>query len=142
MSTAALHAAAATTRSLTVVLPLPDPLLSINVRRRLHWARAAKHTREQRQAAGYAGKLATPEFPAINPSPFFAGRVRVDIAIAPRPYQKRADDTAVWEAAKPWLDGFEDAALVANDRQFVVGSLTWREERTGQLFITLTETEG
>lgn len=127
-------------RTLTVTMPLPQPLLSINARRVMHWRTQARHTRIQREAAGYYGMVATPAFPAVNPSPYFTRRVRVDVLVRPYPAQPRPDDTALWEATKPWLDGFEDVALVANDAQFLIGTLTWdKAQRTGELVVTLTE---
>jgi len=127
-------------RALVVRMVLPLPLLSINARRVMHWRTQARHTRIQREAAGWYGKLATPELPAVNPSPYFTGRVRVDVEVRPYPAQQRPDDTALWEAAKPWLDGFEDCGLVADDKQFVVGALTWdKTRRSGEIMFMLTE---
>lgn len=129
-----------TARALCIQMPLPLPLLTINARRVMHWRTQARHTRIQREAAGYYGKVATPAFPAVNPSPYLTGRVRVDIAVQPYPAQQQPDDTAIIEALKPLLDGFEDVALVDDDAQFFIGSLTWdKTKRTGEIFFTLTE---
>lgn len=129
-------------RTLTIVLPLPDPLLTLNAR--LHWAARARHTKAQRLEAIYRGIAARAEWSAEHDTPdvphphFPAGRVRVDATVRPRPRMKRHDDTAIWEALKPILDGFEDAGIVANDAQFAVGALTWETERTGEIVVTLT----
>lgn len=124
------------TRTITVMFPLPRVLLSINAMSGMHWARKATIVRQQRVAVGWAAKLQT----SANNHPVFpAGRVRVNMTVFPRKGQHRPDDTALWEAAKPWLDGLEDAGIVANDKQFVVGALTWASERKGEVELVLTE---
>jgi hypothetical protein len=129
--------------TLTITLPLPDPLLTLNMR--LHWRARARHTREQREMAGWAAVEAVRTIRTLRagvlPYIFPEGRVRVDAEIRPRKGQKRCDDTAIWEALKPTLDGLEDAGIVANDKQFFVGSLTWRAARTGELVLRLTPEE-
>jgi Holliday junction resolvase RusA-like endonuclease len=54
---------------------------------------------------------------------------------------KKLDDDNFWAAMKATRDGLADAGIVANDKQFVIGSLTWAKERTAELVITLTEVE-
>ena len=142
------HGAGRGVRALTVTLPLPWPLLTINARRRMHWGEQARHARAQRQAAWVAGLVARAawerDHPAERDGPFPpllifpAGPVRLDVAVRPRRGQRRCDDTALWEALKPTLDGFADAGLVGDDAQFRVGSLAWLAERAGELCVTLT----
>lgn len=126
-------------RTLVIAMPLPEPLLTINWRRQHpYWRQQARETRSQREAVAWATKLALPG--GSGPVPYFTGRVRVDLTISPRPKQQRPDDTAIWEAAKPWLDGLETAWIVDDDKQFRIGALTWdKTQRTGELLITLTE---
>lgn len=134
--------------SLTIVLPLPDPLLSGNYRRRHHWSTQRRHTEAQRLEAMYCGIAARAKWADDHdaddvPHPHFpAGRVRVDAEVRPRKGMKRHDDTAIWEALKPVLDGLEDVGIVVNDKQFLVGSLAWdKSRRTGELILTLTAEE-
>lgn len=125
--------------TITIALPVPIPWLSANVRRRLHHQALARHTRQQRHDAALCAYAALSGYPDALQRPLFpTGRVRLDVTVCPRPRAKRLDDTGVWEAAKPWLDGLEDAQVVANDKQIVVGSLTWSKERTSTVLLTLS----
>lgn len=128
-------------QSVTIVLPLPFPLLSDNVTRRMHWTVKGRHAKKQRLDAYLCAVNARQRDAALVQGDrlWESGRVRVDVEVRPRPRMKQHDDTAIWEALKPTLDGFEDAGIVANDKQFMVGTLTWRKwERTGEVVITLT----
>lgn len=126
-------------KSIRITLPLPDPLLSINARRRMHWAVQRLETRNQREGAAWVARAQTLHCECDDPY-FPEGCVRVDVAVEPRSGQKQPDDGAVWEAMKPILDGLEDANLVSDDKQFVMGTLTWdKKRRTGSLIVTLTE---
>jgi hypothetical protein len=128
--------------SITIAIPAPDPWLSANARRRLHHQALARHTRQQRHDAALCAYAALAGYPDALKRPLFAtGRVRLDVTVCPRPGQRRCDDTAVWEALKPALDGVEDAGIVANDAQIVVGSLTWSAERSATVLLTLTGEE-
>lgn len=124
------------TRTLTICFGLPRTLLSINARRRMHWAKEATLVKNQRADAAWAALTQTPF--TVRPV-FPTGRVRVDLTIHPRKGQRRPDDLALWEACKPWLDGLADAGIVADDRQCVAGALVWSDERTGKIVLTLTE---
>lgn len=129
-------------KALTIVLPLPDPLLTVNYRRRHHWRVQQRLSREQRSDAYMAGvgaRYAAGTWAVQADHLWYEGRVRVDVEVRPRPRMQRHDDTAIWEALKPVLDGFEDAGIVANDKQFVIGTLTWARERTGELVIVMSE---
>jgi Holliday junction resolvase RusA-like endonuclease len=126
--------------SITVPIPLPVPWLSANVRRRLHHQALARHTRQQRHDAALCAYAALAGYPDALQRPLFpTGRVRLDVTVCPRPRQQRADDGAVIEAMKASIDGLEDAGIVANDSQIVFGSLTWSQERTSTILLTLTE---
>lgn len=124
---------------MTLTIPLPDPLLTPN--QRMHWGARARHVKAQREAA-YWKALDTARFMGIgggtNPFPL-RGRVRVDIEVFPRPRMKRCDDDNFWAAMKATLDGLQDAGIVANDRQFVLGELIWWTNRTSELILTLTQ---
>ena len=119
-------------------MPLPDPLLSLN--KRLHHMARARHTKRQRLDAYLVA------VDARHRNVWSLGgdvcwdeeRVRVDVEIRPRKGMKRHDDTAIWEAMKPIFDGLEDAGWVADDKQLVVGELTWAKERTAEILLTLT----
>ena len=126
-------------RTITVAIPLPVPWLSANVRRRLHHQALARHTRQQRHDAALCAYAALAGYPDALKRPLFpTGRVRLDVTVCPRPRGKRPDDTSVWEAIKPALDGIEDAGIVTNDRQIAVGTLTWSKERSATVLLTLT----
>ena len=126
--------------TLSITIPMPAVLLSINVRRRMHWRSQAAHTKEQRLMAWCCAltlrsvpvPVAVPEFP-------LGQLVRVDVLVYPRKGQRSCDDLAMWEALKPTLDGLEDAGVVADDAQFVVGTLVWLTERRGELVLVLTQ---
>lgn len=128
-----------TERTMQITLPLPDPLLTAN--KRLHWAARARHTKAQRLGAylcAVDARYAAGAWAVQGDRLWEDCRVRVDVAIRPRPRMKRHDDTAIWEALKPILDGLQDAGVVADDKQFVVGSLVWSQARTGEIVLTLT----
>lgn len=127
-------------RTLTVRLPLPWPLLTPNTR--LHWAERARYTKQQREAGALYVRQAIvaatwPDLPIVAR---FAGRVRLDVTVYPRPRMQVHDDDNFWAALKATRDGLADAGLVADDRQFVVGALTWdKANRSGELVVTLVE---
>lgn len=115
------------TKALCVSIPLPDPLLTINVRRTLHWRVNGRHNKAQREMASLAAYEALSKMQGTLRAVYFPeGRVTVDVVIFRRPRQKRADDTAIIEALKPLLDGCEDAGVVTNDKQCQVGTVEWR----------------
>lgn len=118
-------------RSVTLVLPLPSPLLTPNVR--MHWRERARHVKAQRQYALWA----VPWDTAVEELFDGAQRIRLDVEIRPRPRMKRHDDDNLWAALKATRDGIADA-LGVDDKQFVSGSLTWSTERSGLLVVTLT----
>lgn len=128
------------TRTLTISFPLPRVLLSINARRRMHWAKEATLVKSQREDAYWAARVQRRQL-GQQGLIFATGRVRVDLTIHPRKGQRRADDLALWEATKPWLDGLEDAGIVADDRQCVAGTLVWSDERMAEVVLTLTGEE-
>lgn len=125
-------------RTLTLFLPIPDPLLTINARRRMHWREQARETRRQRQDAGWWFKRAKNIPQDMLPAAIF-GRaiVRVDVEVYPRKGMQRHDDSAIWEALKPIFDALEDVWIVRNDRQLTHGALAWMPQRTGEFKLTL-----
>lgn len=128
-------------RSIAITVPLPDPLLSINYRKRMHWRTQARHTAAQREAAmlaayaamsGEIGTLFGPVFPV--------GKVRADVAIYRRPRQQVLDEGGAWEAMKPVWDGFESARVVGNDKQITHGEMVWHPtDPDPRIVVTLTE---
>jgi hypothetical protein len=128
--------------TLTVTLTLPRVLLTQNLR--CHWAVRARETSAQRELSGWAAaaQLGLGRFRRAYDQPvFWRGRVRLDATVYPRKGMRRLDDDNFWSAVKPWRDGLADAGLVANDAQFVIGTLTWAKERRGEVLLTLVEVE-
>jgi hypothetical protein len=123
-------------RTLTLTLPLPDPLLNPNRTISMHWAQKGRHAAKQRQDANLVARSSI-GYGFVS----FTKRVCLDIVIRPRKGMKKLDDDNFWAAMKATRDGLADAGIVANDKQFVIGSLTWAKERTAELVITLTEVE-
>ncbi len=80
-----------------------------------------------------------PYFPADS-------RVRVDVTVRRDPLwaARRLDDDNLWRGLGPYLNGLQDAGLVANDRQFQLGAVTWETAQPyrGGLVLTLTEQGG
>lgn len=114
-----------------MTMPLPDPLLTPNLR--LHWGARARHTSAQRSYARWA----VPWDLAIEAMFEQVERVRIDVEVRPRPRMKRLDDDNFWSAMKATRDGLADA-LGFDDKQFVIGTLVWSAERSGELVLTLT----
>jgi Holliday junction resolvase RusA-like endonuclease len=125
--------------TITIALPVPIPWLSANVRRRLHHQALARHTRQQRHDAALCAYAALSGYPDALQRPLFpTGRVRLDVTVCPRPGQRRMDDSAVWEGLKAQEDSLQDAGIIRDDSQIVLGSLTWSKERTSTILMTLT----
>lgn len=121
--------------TLTITMPLPFPLLTINFRSGKRWQIVSLHTREQRRSAYYVAREA---FGASEWPVEYDGPVRLDVEIRPRKNQKRLDPSAVFEALKATVDGIEDAEIVRDDKQISPGTITWSKQRTGELILTLT----
>lgn len=70
------------------------------------------------------------------------GRVRVSALIhRPTWWATRAlDDDNLWRGLKATLDGFQDALVVRNDRQFQLGDVRWEKATptAGRVVLTLT----
>jgi crossover junction endodeoxyribonuclease RusA len=113
-----------------VTMPLPDPLLTPNLR--LHWAVRGRYVQLQRASAYYSalGQIGHPPLWAV-------GAVRVSVEVRPRPRMKRHDADNFWGAMKATFDGVADA-LGADDRNFILGALVWSNLRTSELIVTLT----
>lgn len=114
-------------RALVITVPMPDTLLTINARRRLHWRTQAAIAKQQRHDAMLAAYAAMSGDAAALLAPVFPSyvRVRVDVDLYRRRNQKTTDETAVVEAIKPLLDGAEDAQVFVDDRQCTIGTIRW-----------------
>lgn len=123
--------------SLTLTLPLPSPLLTINATSSMHWAQKGRHVKAQRAMAAWHARLQLgPDWVPL------VGRVRLDVTIRPRPRQKEPDAGGKWQAIKPLEDGLQDAGVFAggDDRVVVYGAFTWdKTQRTGEIELTLTQ---
>lgn len=131
-------------KSLTIAVPLPDRTLCGNGKKPA--SRGAKIGRdklvsEQRANAQLVACEALKAFPSTR-CYFSAGRVRVDVLVRRDPlWAARAlDDDNFWIGLKPTRDGLQDAGVVANDRQFRLGLITWEttEPLRGEVVLTLT----
>lgn len=124
----------------TVEVDLPARELCGNGRA-TKYARSALVAQQRRDAyiSGYA--CARP----AGPRPTFPAGTRVRVtAHVRRPAfwsARRLDDGNLWHGLKATLDGLADAGLVANDRQFALGDVTWQRAAPGDHGITLTLTE-
>jgi hypothetical protein len=125
--------------AIRITLPLPDPLLLPRRTISMHWAQKGRHVGAQREMAGFMAAEVMRSLGAVSGEPLWPSeRVRMDIEVRPRPRMKQADDDNFWIAMKHYRDGLADAGIVANDKQFVIGALTWSEQRTSELVLTLT----
>lgn len=117
-------AVGSTAKAIVVSMPLPLVLLSLN--KRLFWRERARHTKEQRAWAMLAAYEALSRERGTLRGVFFPeGRVTVDLVVYRRPRQKQMDDGGLIEAAKSWVDGCEDAGIVADDKQCRIGAVRW-----------------
>jgi Holliday junction resolvase RusA-like endonuclease len=127
-------------RQITIVVPLPDPALTINARRRMHWREERRHVKAQREAAMLAAYAAMSGATGLRGVLFPTGKVRADVEVFRRPRQKEPDEPAKWEMLKPVWDGFEDAGIVADDKQIAQGDMVWWPTNPEpQIVITLSE---
>ncbi len=138
------------TRILQVVLPSPDRRLCGNgYLGKFARARVVKAHRMAAARAPYAlpDGVSAASF-LLAADPFFPAdsRVRVDVTVRRDPLwaARRLDDDNLWRGLKPYLDGLQDAGLVANDRQFCMGTVTWETAQPyrGGVVLTLTEQGG
>lgn len=126
--------------TLTVTLPIPDPLLTINGCASMHWREKGRHVKAQREAAMLAAYAAMSGATGLRGVLFEMCRVRADVTVYRRPRQKVPDEGAAWEALKPVWDGFEDAGVVGNDKQITHGEMRWLPtDPDPRIEITLTE---
>lgn len=113
-------------RSICITLRLPDPLLTINWRRRTHWRRQANETKRQRDDAMWTAYCTLADHPGtLRAVVFPTGKVRADVQVYRRPRQKVPDAGAQWEWLKPIWDGFQDAGVVMDDKQIVHGEIVY-----------------
>jgi hypothetical protein len=124
---------------ITVSVPLPTVLLTLN--QRMHWRTRARHSKEQREMAALAAYEALSQRRGTLRGVYFPeGRVKVDVTIYRRPRQKQTDDSAVIEFCKPLWDGIEDAGIVKNDKQCVIGAVRWEPSNAHpRIELTLTQ---
>ena len=133
-------------RTLAVELPLPARELCGNGY--LPKFRGPRIVREHREAARLAGlaALRSVGFVREDGGPraawyFPSGRVRVEVTVRRAPWwsARRLDDDNLWRGCKPFLDGLQDVAVVADDRQFfLAGPVRWERPDTGAGGVTLT----
>jgi hypothetical protein len=125
-----------------ITLPLPAVLLTVNMRRRMHWGEQARLTAGQRQDAMLAAYAAMSGTTGLSGILFPSGKVRADVEVFRRPRQKVPDEGAQWEFTKPIWDGFQDAGIVSDDKQIAHGSMVWHAaDDDPRVVITLTITE-
>lgn len=126
MKQAAGRAGGHVARSLAITLPIPSPLLTVNVRVRMHWREEGRHVKAQRQDAMLAAYVAMcPDVETLRALPFPVGKVRADVTVYRRPRQQVPDEGAKWEWLKPVWDGFTDAGVWADDKQLVHGEIRY-----------------
>lgn len=123
---------------LTITLPLPDRHLTLNGR--LHWrvkARLVKQHREWAEMKARSLIQQRPHFPA-------GAKVRVDVRIERKKYGQKWDSTAIIEATKSYIDGFQDAGVYLNDSCVRWGEVEWDAKPTGKgiIVMSLSEVEG
>jgi hypothetical protein len=125
--------------SLVVEIPMPQTLLTINQRRRLHFRTQAAIAKQQRHDAMLCAYAAMSGARGLRGVLFPSGPVRVDIDLYRRPRQQVSDETAAVEAIKPLLDGLEDAGVVGNDKQCTIGAVRWHPtDANPRIALTLT----
>ncbi len=147
-----------------VALPLPDRALCGNAkapRTKGGFIGRNKRVKEQRataQRAASAPHLRCPgmQCPLVRACGYsvchapdrlwLTERVRIDVLVRRDPLwsARRLDDDNLWRGMKSQIDGLADAGIVANDRQFCMGRITWEkaEPMQGEIILTLTpETE-
>lgn len=128
--------------SLVVTLPIPSPLLTINGTASMHWREKGRHVKAQREAAMLAAYAAMSGATGLRGVLFPTGQVRADVQVFRRPRQKVPDEGAKWEWLKPIWDGFEDAGVVANDKQIVHGEIVYLpRDDDPRVVITLVEVQ-
>lgn len=134
------QAGEARSRVLVITLPMPGTLLTVNVRQKLHWRTQGAIAKQQRHDAMLCAYGALSAHPDTLTRPLFPiGAVRVDMDFYRRPYQKVCDETGAVEAAKPWLDGCEDAQVFTDDKQCTIGAVRWHPtDPEPRIEITLT----
>lgn len=129
----------ATTRTLSITMPLPSPVLSPNGR--AHWRRVAA----EKQRARTAAKMTAVDW--LNrhdkPRPYFPAdtTILVTAVASRRPRGTTQDADNLIASCKAYLDGWTDAQVWEDDRQVRWGSVTWTDKavKGGRLVITITE---
>lgn len=127
---------------LTITVSLPDRRLCGNGR--INLLARTRLIKAQRAEAMYAAREAILQRTGATDSAayFSTGRVRVTVVVhRPTHWATRAlDDDNLWRGLKATLDGFQDALVVRNDRQFQLGDVRWEKATptAGRVVLTLT----
>lgn len=135
-------------RVLAVSLPLPDRALCGNGK--ASGFALTRLRKQQRQDAALCAYAALAEMTAgrgplfaLTAPAFPSGRVLVSVLVLRSPdwSARRLDDDNLWRGLKSAIDGLADAGVVANDRQFRMGPITWQRVApgTGGIILTLTQ---
>jgi len=122
---------------LTIRLPVcPDAVLSPNARS--HWgpkSRAVKQLREIAYYFGLQAMWAQDWSTALGP-------VTVRATIGWSRGRKRMDPTNLADMLKPVWDGFQDAAIYANDKQVTVESVVQERDKDGVGYVIVEVSDG
>jgi Holliday junction resolvase RusA-like endonuclease len=130
-------------RSFTIVVPYPRPALGPNGRG--VWQAKARLMHEAREAAGWMARAQLLRQVPLGGEDvaFPAGtRVLVDATVRPGRGRKRMDADNLWACLKPALDALTDVRIWADDRQAVLGTVTYADERVagdGEVELRLSE---
>jgi hypothetical protein len=134
-------------RTLSVTVPYPRPALGPNGRG--HWATKARLVAAAREEAGWAAYEALVgrwgEFGwRAHPHPHFppGATVRVDATVRLGKGRKRMDEDGLWGCLKAALDGLTDAGVWQDDKQAILGTVTYADGRIpgeGEVVLTLSE---
>lgn len=125
-----------TERSVTVTIPgTPAACLSLNGR--AHWRVKAKHAREYRITAQWAGVAARG---TCGGGPILRGAVQVHYVFAWEKGRKRMDFDNLVGLGKPALDGLVDAGIIGDDREVVAMSAEQTRDPSGRGYLEVTIT--
>ena len=103
--------------SLTFQLPLPDRVLSPNVRS--HWAIKSKAVKAARMAAKEEARRVLSDN-RMEPPRWKAATMKITVFLGPK--NKQPDDDNMIASLKAYRDGLADAGIVANDKTITTQS--------------------
>lgn len=136
------------TMTIAIFVPLPDRALCGNGR--AHGFALTRLRKQQREDAALCAYAALAELTAgrgplyaLTRPAFPTGRVVVTAWVHrdPRWAARALDSDNLWRGLKSTLDGFADAGIVTNDRQFELSGVIWQRAEVGQGGVTLTLTQ-